>query len=242
MEGLPHFRLGFNDPPSLVREHGYTLLNRATHVLDAESEHGYQLEGAWSFPKWGSLTVNQSRAEGTPVNQTLRFEETYAELRAAPGPESRFDATLYLDHSLDEFEFVSDRDTYGGSGTVRFMTRYSATLELARQDATGIVVFGRPPSWSDRFLSFLVARAGWGSAAFQWERTNNPFEEDPVRPVDPQEHALTFASGTVTAVVGEHFDATLFYGKRRGGLACTAGTCYKVEPFKGTELRLSTRF
>ena len=67
-------------------------------------------------------------------------------------------------------------------------------------------------------------------------------EEDPVRPVDPQEHALTFASGTVSAVLGEHFDATLFYGKRRGGLACTAGTCYKVEPFKGTELRLSSRF
>jgi len=236
------FRLGFNDPPSLVREHGFTLLNRATHVLDAESEHGYQLEAAWSLPRWGSLTVNQSRSDGTPVNRELRFEETYWELRAAPGPGSRFDATVYIDHSFDEFDFVSDRDTYGGSGTVRFLTRYSATLELARQDATGIVAAGRPPSWSDHFLSLLVARAGWGSAAFQWERTNNPSEQDPERPVDPQEHPLTFASGTVTGVIREHFDATLFYGRRRGGLACTAGTCYTVEPFQGTELRLSARF
>ena len=63
-----------------------------------------------------------------------------------------------------------------------------------------------------------------------------------MRPVDPQEHALTFTSGTVSGEIGPHFEATLFYGKRRGGLACTAGTCYKVEPFKGTELRLTARF
>jgi hypothetical protein len=236
------FRLGFNDPPSLVREHGFTLLNRSTHVLDAESEHGYQLEAAGSDPRWGSLTVNQTRSEGTPAGRSLRFEETYWELRAAPGPGARLEATLYVDHALDEFDFVSDRDVYGGSATVRLPGEYSTTLDLARKDVTGIVAFGTPPSWSDRFLSVVVSRAEWGSAAFQWERTNDPHEEDPVRPVDPQVHALTFASGTVAARLGEHFNTSLFYGKRRGGLACTAGTCYKVEPFKGAELRLTARF
>jgi len=34
----------------------------------------------------------------------------------------------------------------------------------------------------------------------------------------------------------------LFLGKRRGGLACTAGTCYQVQPFEGVELRLVSRF
>jgi hypothetical protein len=235
------FRLGFNDPPSLVREHGFTLLNRSTHVLDAESEHGYQLEAAGADPRWGSLTVNQSRSEGTPAGRLLRFEETYVELRLAPA-ESRFEGTLYADRGLDEFDFVSDRDIYGGSATVRFAAQWSATLDLARKDATGIVALGTPPSWTDRFLSVVVSRAEWGSAAFQWERTNDPREEDPARPVDPQVHDLTFASGTVSVRLGEHFNTSLFYGKRRGGLACTAGTCYKVEPFKGAELRLTARF
>jgi hypothetical protein len=237
-----HFRLGYNDPPSLVREHGFTLLNRSTHVLDAESEHGYQLEAAGSDPRWGSLTVNHTRSDGTPAGRTLRFEETYWELRAAPGAGARFEATLYLDQAIDEFDFVSDRDIWGASGTVRLPAAYAVTLDLARKDATAIAAFGAPPSWTDRFLSFVVSRAEWGSAAFQWERTSDPREEDPVRPVDPQEHALTFASGTVTARLGEHFNTSLFYGKRRGGLACTAGTCYKVEPFKGAELRLTARF
>jgi hypothetical protein len=236
------FRLGYNDPPSLVREHGFTLLNRSTHVLDAQSEHGYQLEAAWSVPRWGSVTVNQSRADGTPGGRERRFEETYCELYLAPGAEPRFEATLYADRGLDEFDFVSDRDVYGGSATVRLPDRYSVTLDLARKDATAAVVFGLPPSWTDRFLSCVVARSGWGSAAFQWERTNDPREEDPVRPVDPQTHDLTFVSGTVSGDLGEHFRASLFYGKRRGGLACTAGTCYKVEPFKGAEMRLTARF
>ena len=236
------FRLGYNDPPSLVREHSFTLLNRSTHVLDAESEHGYQLEAAWAVPRWGAVTVNQSRADGTPAGRELRFEETYWELHLSPGDEPWFEATLYADRGLDEFDFVSDRDIYGGSATVRLPSRVSVTLDLARKDATAIAAFGLPPSWTDRLLSCVVARSGWGSAAFQWERTNDPREEDPVRPVDPQTHDLTFASGTVGGDLGEHFRASLFYGKRRGGLACTAGTCYKVEPFKGAELRLTARF
>ena len=40
------FRLGTNDPPSLVREHTFALLNRATHVLMADDEHGFQVEAA----------------------------------------------------------------------------------------------------------------------------------------------------------------------------------------------------
>jgi hypothetical protein len=35
---------------------------------------------------------------------------------------------------------------------------------------------------------------------------------------------------------------TLFAGQRREGIACTAGTCYVVEPFEGVELRITSRF
>ena len=236
------FRLGWNDPPSLVREHAFTLLNRSTHVLNAVSEHGFQVEAAWSVPRWGAVTVNQTRSDGTPAERERRFEETYWELHLAPAAEERLEATLYTDRGLDEFDFVSDRDVYGGSVTARLPSECSVTLDLARKDATSIAAFGLPPSWSDRLLACTVARAGWGSAAFQWERSSDPREEDPVRPVDPQTHALTFASGTLSGQIGDNWNATLFFGKRRGGLACTAGTCYKVEPFKGAELRLTARF
>lgn len=58
------------------------------------------------------------------------------------------------------------------------------------------------------------------------------------RHVDP----VTFVSGVVSARPAERHPAALTVGKRRGGLACTAGACYTVEPFSGAEPRLTTRF
>jgi hypothetical protein len=34
----------------------------------------------------------------------------------------------------------------------------------------------------------------------------------------------------------------MFAGKRRGGTACTSGTCYYVPDFEGLELRVLSRF
>lgn len=51
-----------------------------------------------------------------------------------------------------------------------------------------------------------------------------------------------FLAGTLRATISGHHDATLFFGERRGGQACTAGTCYEVQPLEGVELRLLSRF
>ena len=57
------FRLGTNDPPSLIREHTAVLLNRHTHVLLAQREEGYQAELSWLFRDWATLVLNRSRAD-----------------------------------------------------------------------------------------------------------------------------------------------------------------------------------
>ncbi len=233
-----NFRLGYNDPPSLVREQSFTLLNRATHVLDAESEHGFQAEASYTVPAWGSVTANHSRSDGTPANRARRYEATYWELYAAPTRWPSVEGTAYIQRGLDEFDFVTNDDIYGGSVTVRARRDWSATMDLARKDETR-----RPAvSSSDHYFSCGIARAQWGSATLVWERTSDPRTEDPVRDVDPHVDPVTFVSGVVSARLTERHQATLTVGKRRGGLACTAGTCYTVEPFSGAELRLTTRF
>jgi len=54
--------------------------------------------------------------------------------------------------------------------------------------------------------------------------------------------ARHYLAGVLSAALSERHTATLFFGQRREGLACTAGTCYKVEAFEGAELRLVSRF
>jgi len=51
-----------------------------------------------------------------------------------------------------------------------------------------------------------------------------------------------FFATTVTARLGEHHLATLTIGERRGGRACTAGTCYDVPDFRGAELRVTSKY
>ena len=40
---------GLNEPPALVKEHTYKVLNRSTHVLDPVNETGVQFEAYYSL-------------------------------------------------------------------------------------------------------------------------------------------------------------------------------------------------
>jgi hypothetical protein len=230
------FRLGINDPPSLVREHPWTLLNRATHVLDATAERGYQLEGSWTELRWGTITVNLSRSDGGGD----RFDERYLELHAAPQGRA-WDATVFWDEGEDGFSFIADRRVLGAGATVRFRERWAVSADLEGARATRRLIGVPSPGFRDHLATLTVSRAAIGSVSAQWERSTDPEQEDPALlggDVDPR----TFLAGIVRATISAHHEATLFAGQRRGGRACTAGTCYEVQPFRGVELRLLSRF
>jgi hypothetical protein len=233
------FRTGvFNDPPSLVKEHAWPILNRNTHVLDADDETGFQVEGTWSRPGSGSVTLNRSRSDGDRNGTPIRFEETYVEIRVAPDPAHRWEATGFYDSARDDFVFIEDREVIGGGASVRVRGPLSIAADFERQTAERFP----ETEFEDRFLSLEVSRAGWGSAAVVWERSTDPEQENPGDATDLEVDPRHFLSGVVHARITDRNEATLFVGERRNGRACTAGTCYEVPPFKGVELRLSSRF
>ena len=231
------FRLGFNDPPSLVREHAFALLNRNTHVLDAERERGFQLEGSWTVDAWGTATLNASRSDG----EGDRYEELYGELHAMP-PGAPWEATLFMSGGLDEFDFTARRRAWGGAGSLRVLGSWAVSVDVQKQDATRRFFTLPPESFGDLYASAGVSRGGWGSAALVVERSTDPQQEDPDDFAEPGTQPRVFLAGVLNAVISERHQATLFVGERRGGRACTAGTCYEVQPFKGAELRLTSRF
>jgi len=97
-------------------------------------------------------------------------------------------------------------------------------------------------SFDDRYASLTLSRAGIGSLSGVWERSTDPEQEDPAFALEPGVRPRNFLAGIARATLSAHHEATLFVGERRGGRACTAGTCYEVQPFKGAELRLVSRF
>ena len=237
------FRLGTNDPPSLIKEHSRTLLNRSTHVLRPDDEEGYQFEAAWTRPDWLRVTANWSRADGSLATRPVRFEEHFAEA-AYISPTSLFEADVFYDSGKDEWDGISERSAWGFTCTVPLPRAYSFAIDFETMSSTRSFVFtpGVRQEFDDLYLSGTLARAEWGSLSFVWERSTDPLAEDPDDALEPGVQPKSFLTAVLNVPLAGHHEATLTAGERRGGRACTAGTCYEVTPFRGVELRLASRF
>src|SRR5262249_15178281 len=137
---------------------------------------------------------------------------------------------------------VTRRDTYGGTATARWARRWAATLDAERQTAASVGFVAS--SFALRHVenvhvSLAASLADVGSAGFTWDRTTD--DQDLSWPAG-RTRALQLVSWNASAHVAEGHEAVLFVGRRHGGLECTAGTCYFVQPFEGAELRLVSRF
>lgn len=222
------FRNGINDPPSLVREQSWTLLNRNTHVLNAGREEGYQIEGTWTPTPWAAITLNRSGAEGLAGH----YQETYVEWHAGSAVPGAWEATLAFDAGRDGV-LLPDQHTWCASVAAELRPGWSAAGAFERLSGRNAV-----NRFADHAATLTLSRAETGSAAITWERSTDVLQEDPERPGRPRH----FVAGTFSARLSARQSAALFVGTRRGGRACTAGTCYEVEPFRGAELRVTSRF
>jgi len=218
-----------NEPPTLVREHGFALLNRSTHVLLPGQEEGYQLEARFDYRNRVGLVANSSRAENA---RSLRFEERYVELS---GHWRGASVTLFADEQEDRFESIGDRDTFGGSLLVPFRGVHSVEFQAETQESE-IVAGTLRARYGDRYWSLTYGWAGRLSLAAVRQTTNDPDEiEDPRR-------RRAYDALTARMPFGGHHEVLATWGRRRGGLACVAGTCYKVRSFDGVAAQLTSRF
>lgn len=236
------FRFGVNDPPSLVREHSAALLNRRTHVLDADGEAGFQIEASAPLAAWGTVTANLTRSDGPPGVRVLRFEERFVEARIAPPGEDRWEATVFESRGFDTFDFVGDRTTLGIAGTLHGPRGWEVSADVQTQGSRTAPFFGPGVSISDRLFTVGVAHRRFGSAAVSVTRTDDPAD----LPYDefgvPTASHVTLVGVQCAAQFDERHSLDLFVGRRRGGRACTSGTCYEVPSLDGAELRWVARY
>lgn len=217
---------GINEPPALVKEHSYKVLNRSTHVLQPTNETGYQLELFYTFPNLSSLTFNNTRA----INHFGRkfvFRELFLEYDFSVS--DKHDIKIFTDYAEDPFKLEEQRVSAGVSTDSKvFENSYlKADYEFqtfkrlgeSYQNHVFVVGYG----YKSKIICNLVT-----------EYSNDSFIVSGSSKI--------WAGANIKYQVNKGNSLQIFAGERRGGPACNAGVCYEVLDFKGIEMRLTSRF
>lgn len=228
---------GFNDPPSLIKEHTYPLLNRSTHVLDTSGEQGFQAETYYNFDAGHALTMNITRA----VNDGfIRFEYTEIFLEGLYVFTEDFSLKSFFDYANDDLKAEENRISMGLITNYTFLNSRNAILDIQYQQFK-------------REFDAELSRNFFSSIALSFQRdlvTSLIFEAstDPQQTDNPntfpniESEARFWLGANISWKVNAANTLELFGGKRRGGPACTSGICYEILDFEGVEARFTTRF
>lgn len=217
---------GINEPPALIKEHSYRLLNRSTHVLQPLNESGYQVELFYTLPNLSTFTFNNSLAVNNFGKQFI-FQEYFLEYDFALWDMA--DIKTYIDYAQDPFKQEENRLTAGlntdwkafKSSTIKADYEFQTFARLGSTVQNHVFVTGYA------FKSKLVCNVV------------TEFSDDTFIVTSGSKLWL---GANVKYQINNSHSIQLFAGERRGGPACNAGVCYEVLDFEGIELRLTSRF
>jgi hypothetical protein len=228
---------GFNDPPTLVREHSYKVLNRSTHVAQLTNERGYQVEVYYRFKDGQMLTLNTSRARNE-AHETYIFQEYFAEVYLPTGGSSSL--KWFVDYAMDPFKEEPDRYATGGILETPLLEKWSSLIQMEYQyfERDGLI----GGSVHNGVLIAGVSRGSRLSLSVTWEVSTDPFQTDNISTFEVERQARHWIGLDGRYKFNAHHTLALFAGQRRGGPACTSGICYEVLDFQGVELRWISKF
>ena len=224
---------GISDPPTLVKEQSYRLLNRSTHVPELTNESGYQLEIYYRFANNSMLTLNHALAKNkiSPEKSSV-FTEYFAEYRFSAG--EKFSGQAFADYS--RAPFINENNRYAGGFLLELdhNSGMNSSLETELQYVERII--NKTVSFLNAYLAYTFSMTSKYSASLVYEYTGDPVQ------VENNKNYNYYPAVSLSYRPDSHNQIALFFGKRRGGLACTSGVCYDVLDFEGLEIRLLTRF
>jgi hypothetical protein len=234
------FRLGssgFNDPPSLIKEHTYPVLNRSTHVPNTSNEKGIQAEIFYSFEDGHSLVANYAYTVNEVANRNEYWEYF---LEGTYKVNDQLSLKSFIDYAIDEPKLQDNRISVGLVADKNFSNSNNILLDLQYQtydeDFQTDKIKNIFTSVSYSFNSDL-------NAGVIFEASTEPgLTDDPNTFPEIETNTRTWLGFNSLYRIDTSNSISLFVGKRRGGPACTSGICYEILDFEGAEIRLKTRF
>jgi len=229
---------GITDPPTLVKEHSYKLLNRSTHVTDLFNEKGYQLELFLTFPNNSVLTLNNARAINEYL-ETFVFYEYFMEYNFYVGKNGSI--KTFFDWSANGLESEKSRLASGIYTSTRVSKSISTTIDLQYQYIKRELENVFSHEANNIYSSVTLSKSNKVSLSLLYEFTDDPWIADRINTTKIEKNRH-YPAITIGYRPSHKLNISLFGGSRRGGPACTAGICYEVLDFEGIELRITGKF
>lgn len=235
-----NFRLessGFNDPPSLIKEHTYPVLNRSTHVPNTASEKGVQAEAFYSFEDGHSLVANYAYTVNNVFNKK-EYREYF--LEGFYKFNDQFSLKSFVDFAVDEQKGQDNRWSLGLITDKSFQNSKNVIVDLQYQTYDE---FGSSDNIENYFASLSFGFTSDFNISAVFEATTEPgLTDNPNTFPEIETDTRTWLGFNSLYRINTSNTVALFVGKRRGGPACTSGICYEILDFEGAELRITTRF
>jgi hypothetical protein len=231
-----NFEHQFHDPPTALKQHTWTLLNRINgqvqqDINDNDAE-GFLMEGSYSAGLFTSVTSSYSEVRKDVGRD--EFWEVFGEGKThwkermfftAAAAESEFKVGTVFEENIGVFGEIV--------GELNEIESLTANVEWndVRESDSITQAFQEPIDFSDRVFSLSYGRSPWLSLTASYEETTDPREED-----------QKFFSGVAEINIVQNHDLVVTYGKERGGWKCSGGVCFFEPEFEGLKLRWVARY
>lgn len=226
------------NPPTAVRQHATTLLNRGSHVpnIRFSDERGGLAEAVLRVCDRTRLTGSFSRSEARRPH--LPAWEAYGEVERKLGRV----ADLYLRLAEAEETIMEgvdpiffERITYGGTLIMYLSSLWSLDItgetQQTQESNRNTQWYSFPEEHRTNIALLTVSRAPSMSWGLTVEWTD-----------DERESTRKWIWGEVSLQLGRSHQLILGGGRQRGGQICSGGVCKLVDPFEGGRIELLTHF
>jgi hypothetical protein len=218
------------NPPSAVRDHLWTQMNRVTYEPDLDDERGFLVEGSGTLGDALFLTGGASEARNH--DSDLRHWEMFGQLDWTLGETISGSAAASWSK---EYLFVVEDAT--GKFDEHMTAALSAEFEIGVGSALEVTLEGLTTedvydaSYEDYLMSLAFYSAGDWTLIATAERTTSETETRD-----------GWFMAEARKLVTDDLEVSLAAGTERGGKTCTGGVCFEEPEFEGVRLRFTTFF
>ena len=201
-------------PPTCVREHLWTLMNRATYEIDLDDEMGFLAEG--SAPVGDAIYVVGGASEARNHEGDLRHWEAYGQLDWTAG--SSITMTLGAARSR---AYVFTGEGAVGKFTEHVTGGASVVFGIADSQELELVLEGQKTDGADgeSYEDYILSAAYYPG----YDLTLITTAERTTVESDGRD---SWFVAEVRKLISDDFEVSLSAGTERGGKKCTGGVCF----------------